>query len=551
VKRTPIHAIQGSDLRSPLAGTEVRTRGVVTGTTRKGFFIQDPDGGEAGCSHAIFVFSPRRKPPVGALVEVQGQVTDFSLDEMERPTTQIHAVDTRTLDDEGPRLKPVWLTAERIALDNDALAAYLNSIEGMLVGIEAGATFVAPSNPFGDYVVVPAGTNATRTRHGGVLVDPHNPERWYPGFRIVDYSRAPQVNVGAELLSPVVGPLNYRVSSYQIAALGPIRVRPASIKLKRATLRPETTRATVLTLNGFNLDSRVEDPSLVQDPRRDIDDDDADGRYAMLAAAIARDAAAPDIVALQEMQDNDGAQITDVVDADENYKKLVRTIRAVGGPTYRWVDVPPQPGADGGQPGGNIRNAFLYNPERVAIAPGSVQLVGADDAAFEDSRKPLMVKFRMLSTNRELAVINVHLASKRHQRGGFAPERPGFDPRQETRVRQALLVRATLLNLAERGINYYVTGDFNDFEFSETLRAMLGDESINLVDRVPREERYDYNHRGKSQALMHGIVSKQHADERNIEYEILHGNELIGTKPGHLGDKATDHAYVIAGIEMH
>ena len=68
---------------------------------------------------------------------------------------------------------------------------------------------------------------------------------------------------------------------------------------------------------------------------------------------------------------------------------------------------------------------------------------------------------------------------------------------------------------------------------------------------MPREERYDYNHRGKSQALMHGIVSKLHADERSMEYEILHGNELIGAKPGQLGDKATDHAYVIARIDMH
>jgi predicted extracellular nuclease len=551
VKRTPIHVIQGSGLWSPLAGTEVRTRGVVTGTTRKGFFVQDPDGGEEGCSHAIFVYSPRSQPPLGALVEVEGKVVDFRMEETERPTTQIQAADMRTLDDEGPRLKPIWLTADRLALDNDALAAYLNSIEGMLVGIEAGATFVAPSNPFGDYVVVLAGTEAVRTRHGGVLIDPENPQRWYPGFRIVDYSRAPQVNVGSELLSPVVGPLNYRVSSYQIAALGHIRVRPASINHEPVTLRPDSTHATILTLNGFNLDTRVEDPGLVKDPRRDIDDDVGDGRYRMLAAAIARDAAAPDIVALQEMQDNDGAEITDVVEADENYEKLIDTIRKVGGPTYRCVDLPPRSGADGGEPGGNIRNAFLYNPERVAFAPDSMQRIGEEDPAFEDSRKPLMIRFRMLSTSREIAIINVHLASKRHQRGIFVPERPGFDPRLETRVRQALLVRETLLDLAKRGIDYYVTGDFNDFEFSDTLRALLGDESINLTDRVSRDDRYDYNHRGKSQALMHGIVSKRHAGERRMEYEILHGNELTGSRPGQLGDKATDHAYVIARIEMH
>jgi hypothetical protein len=43
----------------------------------------------------------------------------------------------------------------------------------------------------------------------------------------------------------------------------------------------------------------------------------------------------------------------------------------------------------------------------------------------------------------------------------------------------------------------------------------------------------------------YGIVSKRHADERDMEYEILYGNEPIGAKSGQLGDKATDHAYVI------
>ena len=147
MKCTPIHEIQGTNLWSPLAGTEVSARGVVTGRTRKGFFLQDPEGGETGCSHAVFVFSPDRKPPIDAFVEVHGRVTDFLLEKTDRPTTQIHAVDTQTLNKNGPRLKPVWLTAERIALENDALAVYLNSLEGMLVGIEAGATFIAPKRP--------------------------------------------------------------------------------------------------------------------------------------------------------------------------------------------------------------------------------------------------------------------------------------------------------------------------------------------------------------------------------------------------------------------
>ena len=47
---------------------------------------------------------------------------------------------------------------------------------------------------------------------------------------------------------------------------------------------------------------------------------------------------------------------------------------------------------------------------------------------------------------------------------------------------------------------------------------------------------------------MHGIVSAERAAAGTAEYEILHGNELLGTQPGELGDRATDHAYVIARL---
>jgi predicted extracellular nuclease len=89
---TPIYSIQGVGLRSPLAGEQIETQGVVTGTGSKGFFIQDAKGnGDTSTSDAIFVYSPRSKPPVGALVKVSGKVVDFQHDPdgNERPTTQI------------------------------------------------------------------------------------------------------------------------------------------------------------------------------------------------------------------------------------------------------------------------------------------------------------------------------------------------------------------------------------------------------------------------------------------------------------------------------
>jgi len=69
------------------------------------------------------------------------------------------------------------------------------------------------------------------------------------------------------------------------------------------------------------------------------------------------------------------------------------------------------------------------------------------------------------------------------------------------------------------------------------------------VKLLPPEQRYDYNHRGKLQVLMHGIVPKRLAVSQ-AEYDIIHGNELLGVRPGQSSDKPSDHAYVLAKIRM-
>ncbi len=548
---TPIHKIQGPDLFSPLAGEEITLRGVVTGRTRKGFFVQDPLGDvHEAVSHGLFVFERGKGPPLGSFVEVSGIVVDYLPEDDARPTTQLKERSTRVLSESGPTIEPVWLTAERVLVSHRKLSAYLNNLEGMLVGVPAGATFVAPSNPFGDYVLLPPDADVKRTRAGGVLIDPHEPGRWLPGFRMLDYDQAPRVDVGAELLEAMVGPLNFRVASYQIVATGPLRVSAVSLESQTTSLRAKGSSVTVLTLNGFNLDAAKEDSAKVNDPDRDVDDDVGQGRFRELARAIVENAACPDIVALQEIQDDDGAEVTDVVSADRTLEQLIADVQGAGGPTYTWADLPPEAGADGGQPGGNIRNAFLYDPERVQLVPGSLRRLGREHAAFERSRKPLAARFRLVQASGELEIINVHLASKRNQNGLFAPSQPGFDPRLATRIEQVQLIGEHLASLRVEEVDYYVTGDFNDFEFSQTLRALTGDHSINLVDRMPEDQRFDYNHRGLSQALMHGIIAKRQLEGRLAEYEILHGNALTGTNPGQLGGKASDHGYVIARLQL-
>ena len=76
---------------------------------------------------------------------------------------------------------------------------------------------------------------------------------------------------------------------------------------------------------------------------------------------------------LEEVQDNTGPTSGDgVVDATVTTDLLIDAITAAGGPVdpvtgesfYRYVDIDPQEGKDGGEPGGNIRVGFLFRTDR-------------------------------------------------------------------------------------------------------------------------------------------------------------------------------------------
>ena len=549
-----IKQIQGEGYFSPYSETTVTTRGVVTGVHRLGFFIQTPDVEWDGkSSDALFVYSNETTSSEGAYVEVSGEVIDYLKHDSDKPVTQIHLEELKIIQLHGPEISTIDLDANLIPKKNADLAVLLNSLECMLMRIPANQTFIAPSNAHGDYVLDgidssnPEETDYSllRNEQGGIIADHENHLRWFPGFRVTQYHRAPRLNVGSVLLNDVIGPLHYRVGAYQLSVRQDIKFEPSFISLNKSSLTPSDEALTIMTLNCFNLDPHVESPDRVLNPRQDVDDDWGEGRFHTLAQAIVLQANLPDIVALQEIQDNDGAEITDVVDASQTYALLIQTVEQLSGVTYQWTDVNPELGADGGQPGGNIRNGFLYNPNRVSLLEPS-KVFGAKEACYEGSRKPLLAFFEETKSGRKLACINLHLASKRHQASIFEPKKPGFDSRLEVRVAQAKRVYAETLRLKEEGIDYYVTGDFNDTEDSQTLHTLVGNENVNLVDKLPIRERYDYNHRGKLQVLMHGLVNHEMAD--TAEYEIIHGNELIGIKAGEVTDKPSDHAYVIAKL---
>lgn len=67
----------------------------------------------------------------------------------------------------------------------------------------------------------------------------------------------------------------------------------------------------------------------------------------------------PDIMFLQEIQDNSSDKDDGTVDPSETLNKLVASVSSNGGVAYNWTQINPVNDLDGGVPGGNIRPAYL------------------------------------------------------------------------------------------------------------------------------------------------------------------------------------------------
>jgi predicted extracellular nuclease len=248
------------------------------------------------------------------------------------------------------------------------------------------------------------------------------------------------------------------------------------------------------------------------------------------------------------VQDDDGPADTGNVDASGTWSALVAAIESAGGPSYAFVDRPPEDGRDGGQPGGNIRVGYLYDPTRVTLVPGSVErlldLDASDGDVFSRSRKPLAAVFEF--AGRRILLVNLHLTS----RGASTPLFGAVQPPQvgglERRVDQAAEVRAHLEAhvAAQPGLEVVVLGDLNEFGFAEPVHVLEGDAPpllTNLSGLLPEEERYSFLFQGNAQQLDHVLVSP--GLSQAAEIDLVHMN-------AEFQDNASDHDPVLVLLSV-
>ena len=561
-----IREIQDSAHISPKNGQIVGgVTGIVTGKTSNGFWMQDPaPDANAATSEGIFVFTGAAPASmtVGDAVTVTGRVSEFrpgssglTITELISPTIVVNST--------GNALPP----AIRIGLDrapptevieDDASGDvetsgvfdpasdgidFWESLEGMRVDL--GFVVVTGPSAFDELgVLANNGAGATgRTARGGIVITAgdKNPEKIL--MRGVGFNM-PKANTGDHFTAPIVGIVGYDFGNFMLEVFTP-PTRVADGVTRETATAPVANQLTVATFNVENLDP-------------------GDPTFAAMADLIVHRLLSPDVISLEEIQDNDGETNSHIVDATVTLTKLRDAVIAAGGPNYQWRQIDPVDLQDGGAPGGNIRQAFFFRTDRGlafvdrpgagSTTPNSVQNVGGlpqlqyspgridpANSAFNSSRKPLAAEFTY--NGHRLFVVANHWNSKGGDDPLWGHDQPPELSSEVLRKAQATIVRNFVQSLLvlDAKAEVVVLGDLNDFEFSDPLAILKSAPMNDLIETLPANERYTYVFEGNSQTLDHILVSDSLLGASHTD--VVHVNSEFW-------DQASDHEPQVATLTL-
>ena len=474
---------------------------------------------------------------VGDAVSVQGVVTEYragtgglTVTEITAPTVTLQSWDNQLPD--AVLIGQGGLTPPTQVIDNDKLTSYdpttdgidfWESLEGMRVTIDK--PLVVSNTTTDQYaetdVVASHGVGATGVNdRGGITISDgdFNPEKiQLQGDSTIFSGFKPGYSVGDQL-SSVTGIVNYAAARYEVIVTEAVSVtKDVSLAKEVTTLTGDATHLSMATYNVENLDT-------------------SDGKFDVLASNIVYNLRAPDIIALQEIQDADGAGNGTNYSGVKTAQGLIDAIAAINGGHYAYVEIAPTANnTTGGEPNGNIRSGYLYNLDRVSYVEGSATLI--DGAAYNNTRKPLVADF--MFHGETITAIDVHLTS----RGGSDPlwgaTQPPTDAGDAARTAQAAGVKAYVQeHLADNpNLNIAILGDWNGFSW-ENAQTQLTDPAkggmfTDLNTLLSPEERYSYLFEGNAQQLDHILVTDGLL--ANARYDSVHINSQFGD------DRPTDH----------
>lgn len=568
---TTIQDVQGTGFKSPLIGQTVsKVAGVVTAVrtagSSRGFWIQQsqPDASQPSASSGVFVYTSSATVVPGDDVLVTGKVSDYyPLNSGETlantsslSITEIAPTLVTKVSSGNPVPAPLVLTPTTVpdtyapttdsgnveSIDpvdpTRSALEFWEAHEGMLVEVD-NARVVGPGKPQYGEIYVTTKPDQQATYRGGTYVSDYNT----PSGRLLittNNGTVPAANVGDELTGATVGPVDWSLfGGYDIAAstLGGYQDN----QLQPTVATPQA--ADQLAIATYNVEN--------------LSPTDPQSKFDSLGAGVVTNLASPDIISVEEIQDNDGATDDGVVVADQTLTKLTAAISAAGGPNYQWSEIDPVNDADGGQPGGNIRVVFLYNPDRVTFVskPGGDSTTGVavstgsdgtaelsvspgrvdpTNDAWTSSRKPLAGEF--IFGGRKVIVVGNHFDAKLGDQDSDGRFQPAARNSEIQRQQQATVLNNFVHQVldADPRANVVLAGDFNDYQFSPSMKTLTDDGATltDLITTLPADQQYTYVYNGISQVLDHIFVSNPlaQAGPDAVAYDVIHVNSEFGAQ---------------------
>lgn len=319
-------------------------------------------------------------------------------------------------------------------------------------------------------------------------------------------------------------------------------------------------------------------------------------KYTKLAAHIATNLQAPDILIIEEVQDNNGVTADGVTDASTTWGELVDAVNAATGKHYQWVDEAPAiSGNVGGAPGGNIRVGFLYDTDRVQlgnlaadatlaerraytdligdgvrtagdlIAIDDSQVAGINAADWSGTRRSIVGEFEF--NGQTVYAFGSHLPSKggsgepyqlNQNNSGGQPANGDWALRN-TLAQDVWSVQDLASSVADAKV--VSGGDFNEFWYNRPLEVLTGhanpDGSANttgtdyvnlMVDKLAAVDRFSYDFDGRSQALDTIIADQTLASVAS--YDVVHINTGYNDRAGAVNPASSDHDPSLASFDF-
>lgn len=614
--------------------------------TSEGIFVMTKDDNDVGSAMNSGQFADIK---VGETVTVEAYVMEYqSFDNLPRtflvnptiidqsnttvplPTlvldgSEHKAIPNAILSDDNPDFRDaVDGVGDTFDPENDALD-FLETIEGMRVTIPKMVVadgYVAGSDDavrFKAYSEVHADANQINDRGGYTIVgdSPNGPLNTAdpddavirggrhlhdgdvnPDILELDFSGAGRAGTASfdqlltmgDKIGDVTGIIDFDFANAKLYVTDAIdTTQLAGNPIQETTTLVEDARSLrVASFNVHNLD-----PS--DDKTNDEGSVNGVGKFNEIGRTIATKLGAPDIISIEEIQDNNGETSSGVVDASQSWDRLAQAVSTATGHKYQWVDQDPVNNAEGGAPGGNIRVGFLYNTERVQLGDLSAdatlaerraytdrigdgvrdagdkiafsddQISGINPADYVGTRKSLLGEFHF--NGQTVYVTANHFPSKSGGSGDFYQNNQNIDSgepangdwAQRNAVADDLYNMMKHISDSSADAKIVAAGDFNEFYFYRPMEvvtgyvnvdgsARAGEKFTNLTLTLPEEERFTYDFDGRSQAIDHIVVNDDLAGVAT--YDVVHINTGYNNRTDAVNPAISDHDPVVGQFDF-